>query len=106
VELRLISQNAISDTVESPVVKNTKLPHWTLIEDGIKYRGTYTDLRHEKLQINLWNNHGLGRTPIGTKTIPLKGCLEINFVKTEMVIHKPRNGEEVNLKTKANICGI
>lgn len=40
----------------------------------------------------------MGRSLIGTKTIPLKSCLEMNFVKTEMVIHKNRNANEVSSK--------
>jgi hypothetical protein len=31
VEVKLTSQNSIADTVESPVVKNTKLPHWEML---------------------------------------------------------------------------
>jgi hypothetical protein len=47
VEVKLRSQNSIADTVVSPVVKNTKLPHWEILQGGIKYRGTFTELRHE-----------------------------------------------------------
>jgi hypothetical protein len=105
VEIKLSSENSISDTVVSPVVKNTKLPHWALIGDGLKYRGTYTELRHERIQINLWHSQNMGRQLIGTKTIPLKGCLEMNFVKTEMVIHKNRN-QEASLKKAATVANI
>lgn len=35
VEIKLTSENSIADTVMSPVVKTTKLPHWALIGDGI-----------------------------------------------------------------------
>ena len=56
-ELRILSKNSIQSTSNSEVIKNSKLPHWSLFEgEGIRYRGTYSDLRHEKLQINLWNN--------------------------------------------------
>ena len=30
VEVKLTSQNSIVDTIVSPVVKNTKLPHWEM----------------------------------------------------------------------------
>ncbi len=69
------------------------------------YRGTYTELRHERIQINLWHSQNMGRQLIGTKTIPLKGCLEMNFVKTEMVIHKNRN-QEASLKKAATVANI
>lgn len=50
VELKLLSKNALSDTTQSAeVAKNTKLPHWAMFDGGIKYRGTYSDLRAEKL---------------------------------------------------------
>jgi hypothetical protein len=104
VEIKLTSENSIADTVVSPVAKTTKLPHWALIGDGIKYRGTFTELRHEKIQINLWHNQNMGRSLIGTKTIPLKSCLEMNFVKTEMVIHKNRN--EMSSKRAATVANI
>ena len=43
-ELRLISKKSIETTSTSEVLKGTKLPHWSLFEDGIQYRGTYSDL--------------------------------------------------------------
>jgi hypothetical protein len=34
-EFRLISKNSIETTSTSEVLKATKLPHWSLFEDGI-----------------------------------------------------------------------
>ena len=42
-----------------------------MFEEGIKYRGTYTDLRQEKLLVTLWNSQLFGRVLIGVKTVPL-----------------------------------
>ena len=55
VELRLLSPLALQNVCTSTTLKNTKMPHWALFEQGLKYRGTYNELRCEKLQIILWN---------------------------------------------------
>ena len=106
VEVRLLSKQAVQATTHSQVLKNTKVPHWAMFDEGLRYRGTYNDLRNEKLLINVWNSHLLGSSLIGTKTVPLKHCLDMNFLKTELVIHKPKKRTEENIRDKALTCGL
>ena len=109
VSLKLVSKRALKQSTESQVAKNIRgPPHWALFEDngGITYRGTYSDLRSEKVLITLWNHQLLGKTLIGSTSVPLKNCLELNFLKTEMVINKPKKRTEENIRDKAQTCGV
>ena len=72
-----------------------------MFEEGIRYRGTYNELRAEKLQIKVYNHGLLGRSVIGKKTVLLKNYLDVNFLKTEMVIHKVKKKTEENIRDKA-----
>lgn len=98
VEIRLLTPQAIANVTHSNTLKNTKMPHWSIFENGLKYRGTYNELRSEKLQIILWNHQMLGKTLIGSKTVTLKNFLDMNFIKTEMVIHKIKKLTQENIR--------
>ncbi len=94
----------MTQTTVSQIAKNVRgPPHWALFEEngGIKYRGTYSDLKSEKILITLWNHQLLGKSYIGSKTVPLKNCLDMNFIKAEMVINKPKKRTEDNIREKA-----
>jgi hypothetical protein len=60
------------------------------------------------LTLSIFNNQLLGvhRKLIGTKSIPLKHCLDMGFVKADMVIHKPRRRTEENIRVKAQTCSL
>jgi hypothetical protein len=89
----LLSPLAIENTTVSNVLPNNKeQPHWQHIESGIKYRGTFSELRHEQMQIKIYNNTLFLRQVIGSKTVELKNSMnsldDVSFIKEEMVIHK------------------
>jgi hypothetical protein len=88
--------------VRSEVIKNARgPPHWGIFEGSITYRGTLSDLRSEKLSLTLWNNLLIGKSLIGSTTVPLKNCLDLNFVKADMIINKPKMRTEDNIREKA-----
>jgi hypothetical protein len=74
--------------VESPVQKNTFLPYWAKIEGGITFRGTYHELKDQELIVTLKNKGILSDTILGTKLMPLREAIDVNFCKGDMVIHK------------------
>ncbi|TNV87010.1 hypothetical protein FGO68_gene4983 [Halteria grandinella] len=105
VELKIISRNALQGASNSETLQRTKAPHWSALEDGITYRGTLSDLAGERLLINVWNHSLLvHRTLIGTKSVPMKDAM--NFVKCEMVIHKPKKRTEENIRLKQQTCAV
>eukprot|EP00347_Sterkiella_histriomuscorum_P007723 403347806 len=105
-ELRLLSDQAIQSTAWSSVQKNQKLPHWATFEDGIKFRGTYNELRQQKLSLRIWNHQLLGKTLIGLKTVVLKHYIDTNLIKAEVVIHKVKNKTEENIRNKAQTSNL
>lgn len=62
------------------------------------FRGTYNELKAQKMKIQIWNHHLLGKVLIGSKTVLLKHYLSSNFLKAEMVIHKRKKLTEENLR--------
>lgn len=57
---------------QSSTLKNQKLAHWNFFKKGIEYRGTYSDLRAESLQIKLYNNSLFSKTKLGQRTVALR----------------------------------
>jgi len=51
--------------------------------------------------LTLWNNLLIGKTMIGSTSVPLRNCLDLNFVKADMIINKPKMRTEDNIREKA-----
>ena len=54
-EFNLTSKNVIKNNAKSIALKNTKLPYWQEVGEGIVYRGTQSQLSEEFLEIRLVN---------------------------------------------------
>jgi hypothetical protein len=52
------------------------------------FRGSYHELKAEELLLTLKQKNMMGSEPIGTKLVPLTEVIDVNFAKTDMVIHK------------------
>lgn len=74
-EFNLVSKNVISNKADSITLKNQKLPYWEEVGKGIIYRGTYSQLQEEFLEIKLFNK-GLTAKPLGVpRSVSLTGVL-------------------------------
>ena len=73
----------------SDVQEKTNLPYWKTFKPfGIVFRGSYHELKSEELLLTLKQKNMVGSSVIGTKLLPLTEVIDVNFGKTDMVIHK------------------
>ena len=74
-EFNLSSRNVIANRAESNSLKNEKLPYWQEVGKGITYRGTYSQLSEEFLDIKLFTK-GLRARALGVpRSVSLFGVL-------------------------------
>ena len=71
------------------------MPYWAKFKSGILFRGTYHELKSQELIVTLYNKGTIGRDMLGTKIIPLREVIDINFAKTDMVIHRPKSDKPI-----------
>lgn len=83
------SPQALKSLVGSEPLKNNTLPYWAALnQGGIVFRGTYHELKSSELILTLYNKVGFTESSIGTKIVQLREVIDINFAKTDMVIHR------------------
>jgi len=87
----LHSPNVIENKAQSSTLKNTKLPYWQEVGEGIKYRGTYSQLANEMLEIRLVNRGGLAaQNQLSVpRNVSLQGVLN-SQLETQLQIHKTK----------------
>jgi len=88
----MIDPKVIESVVTSKVLNNTYLPYWAKVDQGsgIIFRGTYHELKSKELVCTLYNQRTFGRDTLGTKIIPLREVIDVNFAKCDMIIHRPK----------------
>jgi hypothetical protein len=83
--------------VKSEVLNENYTPYWEKLKNsaggkkeitGLLFRGTYHELKSQEIIITLRNKLSVGSSVLGTKIIPLRDVIDINFAKTDMIIHK------------------
>ena len=83
----------IANRAESNAIKNEKLPYWQEVGRGITYRGTYSQLSEEFLDIKLFTK-GLRARPLGVpRSVSLFGVLN-SQLETSMQIHRDKLNRE------------
>lgn len=107
IQIALDSPQAIKSQVESDDIRNTILPYWPKIKDGLLFRGTYHELKAQELIVKLYSRGALKDTFIGEKIIPLRDVVDVSFAKAAMVIHRGgRDADDEDLNEQAQTCEI
>ena len=91
------SPQALYPLVKSEVLKENYTPFWEKLKNsgggkqeitGLLFRGTYHELKSQEIIIRLKNNDSMSGSVLGTKIMPLRDVIDVNFAKTDMIIHK------------------
>lgn len=100
------SRQAIRKSIKSEVLKNQTLPYWDKLQKGgILFRGTYHELKQQELIVSINHEAFPTVTNLGTKIIPLREVIDVNFAKTDMVIHKTDEISD-DIDKKAQTCTV
>ncbi|MCQ2815995.1 MAG: C2 domain-containing protein [archaeon] len=77
---------SISSVTTSEVTKNSATPLWTNFDNHIIYRGTISELENEDVKITVYDCSGLLNSVMSQKVVGLKGLVDFEKIKTEMIL--------------------
>ena len=95
VEIKLLGSvnSAIHSTTTSEVVKNSNNPIWKEFNHKLLFRGTVSELENEEVRITVYDASGLFNHVISSKVVGLRGMVDSEKLKTEMIVRDKVGGD-------------
>jgi hypothetical protein len=103
----------IDPKVTSETAYNNFNPYWKKLARGVKFRGTWHQLKSQEVIVSIRQAGMLLAPPIGTKIIPLREVVDVQFAKTDMIIHdrgktkaRSQADDEDEFDDSAQVCTV
>jgi len=81
------------NTSTSEIIENSATPIWTSFDDKIMFRGTTSELENNEVRITLLDTSSIINKTISSKIVGLRGVIDFEKLKTELMIHDKEYGE-------------
>lgn len=95
IEIKLIGSvnSAIHSTTTSEIVRNSNNPIWKEFNNKLLFRGTVSELENEEVRITVYDVSGLFNHEISSKIVGLRGMVDSEKLKTEMIVRDKIGGD-------------